>query len=133
MKLAFVLISLLIGFSASAADRKIGNVIVVERDIENTFNRCIEDLNRKPISPNAQWLSCFLTVTKNQGEILLNKGGAFRLNTTRCDVDSEFGGTGLMINFQAKGANSTRQDAINCLRTAVDQNQDVIATVQTIE
>jgi|GEM_PF-1425607 hypothetical protein len=131
MKLAFVFLSLLIGFSASAADRKIGNVIVVERDIENVFSRCMEDLNRKP--PKAQWLTCFLVVTKNQGEILLNKGGAFRLTNPRCEVDSEFGGTGLMINFQAKGANATREDSINCLRTALQQNQEIIATVQTIE
>lgn len=133
MKLAFLFLSLVLGFSASAADRKIGNVIVVERDIENIFDRCMDEVNKKPAATGAPYLSCYLMIINNPGEILLNKGPAFRLSNLKCEVDSEFGGGGLLINFNAKEKGATKADATRCLRDALTKNNDIIATIQTIE
>jgi len=133
MRLAFLFLSLLIGFSASAADRKIGNVIVVERDLENIFDRCMDEVNKKPAIAGAPFLSCHLMIINNPGEILINKGPAFRLSNAKCQVDSEFGGGGILIDFSSKEKGATKADATRCLRDALAKNDDIIATIQTIE
>jgi hypothetical protein len=134
MKLAFAFLSLMISFSAFAADRKIGNVIVVERDVDNIYDRCMEDLNRKPASVTQKAnLACFVVVTNNPGEVLMNKGGAFKSTNPKCYVDTEFGGSGMLIDFSSKELNATAAEAKRCLREALNANPDIIATIQTIE
>ncbi|MFS4460213.1 hypothetical protein [Bdellovibrio sp. HCB2-146] len=131
MKTVIALIALMGAFSAHAADRKIGNVIMIERDIENVYDRCVASLN--PETKAGEYIFCPIQITKNAGEVLLNKGGGLRYKTPTCSVESDFGNGKMLITYRALSKDATLEDAKRCLQNALKGNEDMIATIQTIE
>ena len=131
MKSVIALVALMGSFSAHAADRKIGNVIMIERDIENVYDRCIASMSQS--SEGGKYNFCAIQITKSPAEVLLNKGGGLRYNNTACSVESDFGNGKMLISFRAVGKDVSNEDAKRCLQNALKGNEDMIATIQTIE
>lgn len=130
MKSVIALVALMGAFSAHAADRKIGNVIMIERDIENVYDRCVTSMKQES---EGKYNFCTIQITKSPAEVLLNKGGGLRYNTTTCSVESEFGNGKMLISFRALNKDASTEDAKRCLQNALKGNEDMIATIQTIE
>lgn len=131
MKTVIALIALMGAFSAHAADRKIGNVIMIERDIDNVYDRCISSLDQNLTKTNYNF--CAIQITKSPAEVLLNKGGGIRYNTSTCTVESDFGNGKMLISFKALGKDAGLDEAKRCLQNALRGNDDMIATIQTVE
>ncbi|MNJ92651.1 hypothetical protein D3C87_103250 [compost metagenome] len=132
MKALILFVGLFVAFTANAADRKVGNVIVVERDIDNVYANCLQEMDKNKKDPS-YFFSCAIKITKHSGEVLLNKGPGFRLRNDNCKVDSEFGNGKMIIMFATAKDLSTLEESKACLREAVNQNPDMVATVQTVE
>lgn len=131
MKAIILLASLLGAISVHAADRKVGNVIMIERDVENVYDRCIAYLKDEEANNRQQF--CALQITSNPAEVMLNRNGGIRYRTPNCSVDSDFGNGKMLISFQALGKDAKLADAKRCLQNAVNENSDIVATIQTVE
>lgn len=131
MKAIILLASLLGAISVHAADKKIGNVIMIERDVENVYDRCIANLKEEDRAKQNQF--CALQITTSPFEVMMNRNGGIRYRTPNCSVDSDFGNGKMLISFQALGKDATLADAKRCLQNAVNENSDIIATIQTVE
>jgi hypothetical protein len=131
MKALVLLASLLGAISVHAADKKIGNVIMIERDVENVYTRCIADLKDQDREKEQQF--CALQITTSPFEVMMNRNGGIRYRTPNCQVDSDFGNGKMLVSFQALGKDATLADSKRCLQNAVNENSDIVATIQTVE
>lgn len=131
MKAIVLLASLLGAISVHAADRKIGNVIMIERDVENIYDRCVAGLKDEDREKTDQF--CAIQITQSPMEVMMNRTGGMRYKTPNCVVDSDFGNGKILISFRALGKDAKLADAKRCLQNAVNENSDVIATIQTVE
>ncbi len=143
--LVTILVTLTSALSVHAADRKLGNLILVERDIENIYTDCMKTIststkalkNKKqkedPKQEIQKYFFCTIQVTQHPAEVMVNKGIAFFNRSKECQVESLFGNGKLLISFSTEKKDATPEDAKRCLRNTINANPDVIATIQTIE
>jgi hypothetical protein len=131
MKAIILLASLLGAISVHAADKKIGNVIMIERDVNNVYDRCLAELKNEDRDRKQQF--CTLQITTSPLEVLMNRNGGIRYKTPNCMVESDFGNGKMLMIFEALGKDSTLADAKRCLQNAVNENSDIVATIQTVE
>ena len=131
MKSILLLACFLGAVSVQAADKKIGTVIMVERNIENVYDRCIADLKNEDRANKQQF--CALQITTSPMEVMMNRTGGMRYRSAQCTVDSDFGNGKMLISFQALGKDTTLADSKRCLQNAVNENADIVATIQTVE
>lgn len=131
MKALVLLASLLGAISVHAADKKVGTMIMVERDVDNVYDRCIAAL--KPEDGNKASQFCVVQITTNPYEVMLNRTGGIRYRSPNCSVDSDFGNGKMLVSFQALGKGATLADAKRCLQNAANENSDIVVTIQTVE
>lgn len=131
MKAIILLASLLGAISVHAADKKIGNVIMIERDVDNVYDRCIAGLDDENRDKRDQF--CAIQITKSPMEVLMNRNGGIRYKTPNCVVDSDFGNGKMLISFRSLDKDAKLPDAKRCLQNALNENSDIIATIQTVE
>lgn len=134
MKSLILIAGIFLTLTAQAADRKLGNVIVIERDIENVYSSCLSNIKSVDTDKPQTFFFCTLQLTKHDGEVLLNKGGGFRHLTDTCQVATEFGAGKMLIYFGGpKDEKTSFEDSKKCLKEATDLNQDLVAILQTVE
>ncbi|MDG0816894.1 hypothetical protein [Bdellovibrio svalbardensis] len=133
MKLIFALVATLIAFSAQANDRKIGNVIAVERQITNLYENCLSNISTD-VSKEQTFFYCNISYLKSPLEMPVTKGGVIRFNDQRCRVDAEAGNGVLILSFgRAKGSVSDFATAKTCLQRALQNSNSVSVLVYTME
>ncbi|KYG63356.1 hypothetical protein [Bdellovibrio bacteriovorus] len=131
MKLFFVVASMLLAFSAQANDRKVGNVIAVEREINDVNATCLKNVSGETDKPQS-FFSCAIKYTA-AGEIPVSKGRAFRLDDERCQVYGETMNGVLLITFGTKERSSTFEASRACLGRSLAAKDSVKVVVYTLE
>lgn len=134
MKLIFSLATLLFAFSVHAADRKLGNVIAVERDVTNIYNSCTSNVIPDPQkTKSAALYSCSVPVLKD-GDASITRGTFLNGVGQDCIVDGEVGNGSLVIEFSTSAENSSYTDSQACLKRALDAiNNDTKLIIYTVE
>ncbi|KHD89774.1 MAG: hypothetical protein OM95_01495 [Bdellovibrio sp. ArHS] len=131
MKLFFVVASMLLAFSAQANDRKIGNVIAVERDIHDVNATCLKNISGDTSKPQS-FFSCGIKYIA-EGEIPVSKGRAFKLVDESCQVYGETINGVLLITFGTAKGSSTFEASRACLARSLATKDSVKVVVYTLE
>lgn len=131
MKSLFVIASLLVAFTAQAADRKVGTVMAVEREISDLYNTCLKEV-QDPTDKPQSFFSCAIRYTTD-GELPVSKGRVLRLKDERCHVVGETINGVLMITFAGAKSPSTFEASRACLEKALNEKDFVKVIVYTLE
>ncbi len=131
MKLFFVLASLLLAFSAQAGDRKIGNVIAVEREITDIYDTCLKAVDGDTSKPKS-FFSCGIKYV-GAGELPVSKGRVLKLVDERCNVWGDSMNGVILITFAGAGNTSSFETSRACLERATTPNNSVKVVVYTHE
>ena len=122
MKLIFSALTLALAFtavtSAKAADKKIGNVIAVERTIDNVYQNCIDGLGLPGDDTN--FLTCTLKVKKTNEDFMNGYQRLLTLTNGGCEVEGTAQAGSVMISFQDRRPKASIDDSKACLRKALD-------------
>ncbi|UOE99835.1 hypothetical protein [Bdellovibrio reynosensis] len=132
MKLFFVVASLLLAFSAQANDRKVGNVIAVERTISNVYNSCISTIDEADTVKPKTFFSCAIKFTQD-GELPVTKGRVLNLRDNRCLVEGESVNGMLFITFSAAKGLTPFEVAKGCLQKSLGSRDSVKVVLYTLE
>ncbi len=131
MKFFFAIASLLVAFSAQAADRKVGNVVAVEREISDLYNTCLKEIQDLTDRPQ-NFFSCAIKYTTD-GELPVSRGRVLRLKDERCQVVGETINGVLMITFSGAKTPSTFEASRACLAKALSEKDFIKVIVYTLE
>ncbi|MGE5084946.1 MAG: hypothetical protein ACM3MG_01500 [Bacillota bacterium] len=131
MKLIFALVATLIAFSAHATDRKIGNVIAVEREISDVYNRCVEATSK--MDGERSTFFCAIKYTKSPVEMALPGRAPLMYEDGSCVVSSELGNGNILFTFGKKSGSSDFAGAKECLAKAIASKGTIKTLVYTIE
>lgn len=130
MKLYVFVVSMLFAFSAHAGDRKVGNVIAVEREISNVYNTCLSQV--EDTTGSKSFFSCGIKYVTD-GETPVSKGRVLKLMDDKCSVVGETMSGVLFITFSSAQERSTFEVARMCLEKALLAKNSVKVIVYTIE
>lgn len=133
MKSLFIFAALLVSFSAHAQDRKIGNVVAIEREIPNLKETCLKNTDDNADSkPNSFFACAFTFVSKS--EIAITSGRVLTLRDKECNVLGEAEKGSIMITFTTtKIGKSTFQESVACLEKALATNNSLKLLVYSFE
>ncbi len=132
MKLIFALVATLIAFSAQANDRKVGNVIAVERQVTGLYENCLSNI-ASDVTKEQSVFFCTINYMKSPLEVPVSKGGMIRFRDDRCQVDADAGNGVLMISFGRLKGTSDFATAKTCLQRALQNANSVNVLVYTME
>lgn len=130
MKFLVLLLGLCLGFTVQASDRKVGNVVVVERTVSDVYDSCMKEI-RGDVTKPSSYFTCVITLTQQPYEVLLTKG-YINHTSEKCNVEAEFAVGKMLINFGTKQAGSF-EDAKVCLTEALAKQPVTKVLIQTLE
>jgi len=113
--LALALISV---STAQASDKKIGNVIAVERTIENVYQTCIDEMKQNKETPT--FASCIIDIKNTKVDFVQISQRVLTLADGGCEVEGTAQAGVILVSFQARGAKATVADSKACLRKAIN-------------
>lgn len=130
MKLIFSALTLALALTAistaQAADKKIGNVIAVERTIDDVYNTCIDQLKDNPPVSGTNLLSCSFDAKKTSGDFTADGVRGYNVlmtyNKENCQVEASLKNGLIFVMFQATGAKATQDDSKACLKKGLDNS-----------
>lgn len=131
MKVLFVLASLCIAVSAQAADKKLGNVIAIERELPNLSEACIKNVISDITKPSS-FFSCAVKFTAG-AETPVSKGTIFKMVDNNCSVVGEAINGTLLVTFAGAKNSSTFEASRACLETALADKEPVKVFLYTVE
>lgn len=138
MRMIFSALTLALAFTAvttaHAADKKLGNVIAVERTIDDVYQTCIG--NMKQTQDESTFQVCSISAKKTNADFLNAYQRLLSFSKEGCEVEGSAQGNVVMFTFQANGPKATKDDAKTCLRKALDANttkDSVTFLVYTVE
>lgn len=132
MKLFIAVAATLIAFTAQANDRKLGNVIAVERQITNIYDKCLSKVS-SDTTKDSSFFICSFNFLKSSTETQIAKKIVVNYITNDCRVDAEAVNGFMFMTFGKAKGSSNFATAKNCLAQAVDNNTAVNVNVYTIE
>jgi hypothetical protein len=136
MKWILSALSMVLAFNVYAADKKVGNVIAVERTLENVFATCIDEVQKdKTFDPNAQYFGCGMDAISGNESVPGNQR-LLRVRTETCTVDADIVGTRAVIMFNGMEKKANFASARACLETALrgaNNGSTLKFTVFTVE
>ena len=125
-----ILSALLVVFFAGtsqAADKKIGNVILVEREIQDIYNTCLKNID-SPTDKPQNFFACSMKYI-TPGELAVSSGVVLRLLDQRCSVVGEALKGTLLITFATSRSPSTFESAKDCFGRAIANLKDPVKTL----
>ncbi|NUN04154.1 MAG: hypothetical protein HUU57_00210 [Bdellovibrio sp.] len=131
MKVLLVLASLCIGFSVQAVDKKLGNVIAVERDLLNLSETCIKNVISDITKPSS-FFSCAVKFTTG-AETPVSKGTIFKMIDNNCSVVAEAINGTLLVTFAGAKSSSSFEASRACLETALADKEPLKVLLYTVE
>lgn len=132
MKFIFAVAATMIAFSAQANDRKIGNVIAVERQITNIYDTCLSNV-KTDITKEQTFFFCSFSFKKSALEMPVTEGGLIRFTDSKCHVEADAENGIFFLTFGKVKGTSDFATAKNCLALATQNKNSVNAIVYTIE
>lgn len=122
MKTIFTVLTLALAFTAvstaHAADRKIGNVIAVERTINDVYQTCVDQL--KDHKGDTAFASCKFDAKKTNADFSQGSQRVLTLMKDGCQVEGTAQNGVVLVIFEATAPKSTLDDSKACLRKAID-------------
>lgn len=132
MKLIFVLVATLIAFSAQANDRKLGNVIAIERQVTGLYDSCLSNVT-SDITTEQSFFICNISYLKSPLEVSATKNGAIRFADNNCAVNADAANGFLIMTFGKATGSSDFATAKSCLQQALKNNNSVDVLVYSVE
>ncbi|WP_413582587.1 hypothetical protein [Bdellovibrio sp. HCB288] len=132
MKLFIALLATLVAFSAQAADQKLGNVILVEREIPNPYELCVKNVIDKTDKKQNSFY-CVIKYTKASMEMPVGKSSPITYSKEHCKVRSEIGNGNMMIGFGPEKVAVDFETARACLLEGLTAHGRLTVKVMTIE
>lgn len=118
--------------ASQGADRKLGNVILVEREIQDIYSTCLKNMD-SPTDKPQNFFSCSMKYI-TAGEWPVSSGIAFRLINEKCSVIGEALKGTLLITFATSRSPSSFEGARDCLNRAISNLKDPVKSlVYTVE
>lgn len=114
-----VMITLSLTSPAMAADRPLGTVVAVERDIPNVYQSCVDQVKLDPKQPTS-FFFCKFPATKNKVEFSIGEQFVLMLDKDGCTVEGVVNNSTLLITFGTNPERSSFDSAKACLRKAFD-------------
>ena len=122
---------LMVAFSTQAADKKLGHVIAVEREINNLYQTCLNSVNQDA-EKTASFFSCSIRTLKDN-ELSLTSRGFIRENNEKCQTNADVKNGNILITFGLTKGSSTLNEAKDCLAQALLKNDSLKLSVFTVE
>lgn len=122
MKIIFSALTLALALSAvstaQASDRKIGNIVAVERTINDIYETCVDQI--KDTNTSGEFVSCKIDVKKTNADYTQGTQRPLFLYKDGCEVEGYIQNGIALITFSATADKATVADAKVCLRKAID-------------
>ena len=132
MKVFALIIASFFAISAQAGDRKVGNVIAVEREITNVYESCVQNITGDTTKQRDIFV-CNFSFLKSPNEVSLGKGGVIRYKDDACVVNADTGNGVVLVVFGPAKGTTTLDHAKVCLQRALQNNNSVTAVIYTVE
>ncbi|MBC7371544.1 MAG: hypothetical protein H7326_08270 [Bdellovibrionaceae bacterium] len=130
MKFMIALIAIAFAINVQASDKKLGNVIAVERTVENVYATCVDQMQKdREHNPADRYYICKLDVAATSSD---STPGGQRILTVRspdCTIDTELKDSKVLLMVNGNAAKANFASAKACLKTAMDQNGDTLKFV----
>jgi hypothetical protein len=125
MKMHISVLALALSFTAAvktqAADRKIGNLIVVERSIDNVYQACVDQFEtKKATEATAVFYSCTFETKKTNADIAPATQRVLKLSNPGCEVEGFLQNSIILVSIQIKTANPSIAAARSCVQQAIN-------------
>lgn len=104
--------------TAHAADRKIGNVIAVERTIDDVYQTCVDQL--KDSASDSTFAACKFDAKKSNADFSQGTQRVLGLMKDGCEVEGLVQSGVVLVTFRATTPKATLEDTKACLRKAID-------------
>lgn len=127
---ALVLLSILFSLQAHA-DKKIGNVIAVEREISDVYNRCLRNMTTATSEPRSLF-SCTIKYARD-GEWPVSRGRVLKMVDAQCSVTADHANGSLVLTFTGAKNPSTFESAKNCLQKSLTEADTLSVILYTLE
>lgn len=131
MKTVLFVVAMVIGLSAHAGDRKVGNIIAVEREISDIYTICLKKTGADTSKPQ-DFFSCGFKYV-SEGEIAVSSGRFLKLSDDTCSVIGESINGALLITYSGTKKPSTFETSRACLEKAITAQGSVKMMVFTVE
>lgn len=118
--------------SVANADTRLGRVIAVERQLNNIYDNCLQNL-RGDIQGKHYFFACGIRYLNPAYELQVDKGGVLRFSEGGCSVDGELGNGALVLTFGNSKTASDLSEAKKCLRRGLTSRDSMKVIVYTIE
>lgn len=109
-------------FTAQAADRKLGNMIAVERTIPHIYQSCVDQATSEKNPINLY--SCKFEATNNKMELAPGTHRFLTLDTEDCTVEATLKNSIILVMFRSQSSGGSFSSAKSCLRQAIDSSTD---------
>ncbi len=120
---AFLLtMSFITAVDVQAADKKIGNLIAVERSIDNIYNTCADQFTAP--TTDSSFFSCKFDAKKNSADITPAAQRLLSLSTPTCEVDGYVQNSVVLVLIQIKSTHVNQASAKACLQQALDASKN---------
>lgn len=103
---------------AHASDKKIGNVIAVERTLHDVYQSCIDQM--KVAEAESTFASCALNSKKTSADFSFGTQKILGYTKNSCSVEALVAAGVVLVTFQNTAAKATVEDSKLCLRKALD-------------
>lgn len=131
MKMLFVLLTTVLAFSAHANDRKVGNVIAVERELSDLYSTCLKATSGDT-SKSQMFYSCAINFL-SEGELPVSSGRVIKLIDSQCSVVGEVLKGTLLITYSTGQRPSNFEASKACLEKALLPKDHIKLIVYTLE
>jgi hypothetical protein len=123
MKWILSALTLALAINVHAADRKLGNVVAVERTVDSVFSTCTDKIQKaQDFDPKGHAFACSYEVATGAGEF--TPPGSQRLLMYRlnnCDVDATVQNGRAVIFLSSTDGKTAFAGIRTCLQTALDE------------
>lgn len=117
---------------AANADTKLGSVIAVERQLNNIYDGCLQNLTGDWQGKHFFFM-CGIRYLNPSSELPVTRGGVIRFVDGDCSVDGELANGKLLLTFGHSKAATDLDTAKSCLRRGLTNRDSMKVVVYTIE
>jgi len=113
--------ALLLAFNVHAADKKLGNVIAVQRTIDKVYDSCMEQVSKdKNNTPDQRYFFCTFPATNSDLESVPGSQHLLFSNDAHCTVDVSVQGAKVLVTFNGNDAKADLAVAKSCLQASLN-------------
>lgn len=129
MKYVLLVFATALSFYTHAADKKIGNLIAIEREVTGVYDSCLTNIKEMETSPGRY--SCLVRYLKDP-EFSLKRESILRDSDANCDVTGDIMSGSLMLVFKSKNSREL-PEAKSCLQESLNKKGPIKVLLYSVE